>query len=405
MTNYNPSYFAKNTINPKSRYDWFLVFLIFIICTFGFTFLASSLSPSPSLYFKDLSKQILIGGVLGSIGAFFLARLDYHKILKFRWIFLWINYLMLGFLAIFGVAISFFKVPFETIESLTKFLPARPIFRNGAVRWIEWYFKELPQVQPSELAKIVLLIFVAGEIGRIKKTHENSEITDWQSVKNVFGLCGGMCGLILLQPDLGTVIMIAVILASSFWVAKISRKIMTGLVIVAMVVTGFAVITQPYRIARILSTTDSKETSQQVANNKEAVSQGGLLGKGYGNSYGKNDYSSYQIYEPTTDSIIAIIAEEVGFVGILVLLFLYFLMFWRILDIAYFAPDLEGKILAIGIVTWIIFQVFMNMSGMTGLIPMKGLPLPFVSEGGTSLLILLLSMGVVLNISSQSVKN
>ncbi len=392
-----------NKLSNVLGYDWFLVFLIFLVCIFGFTFLASSLSPKPDSYFSDLSKQILVGGIVGGIGAFWIARFDYHRILKFRWIFLWINYFFLGFLAIFGVLNSVFRIDWAVITSFTKVLPFQPKLVNGAVRWIITPFG-LPDFQPSEIAKIVLLIFIAGEIGRLKKNNKDDIITDWQSLKNMFGLVFGACALILFQPDLGTVIMIAVILASGLWVANISKKIMMGVAVFALVVAGFAVLTQSYRIDRIRSATDSTQVSDQVRNNKEAVAQGGLLGKGYGNSYGKNDYSTYQIYEPNTDSIIAIVAEETGFVGVLVLLIIYFLIFIRIVGIASQAPDIEGKILAIGIVTWIIFQVFMNMTGMTGLIPMKGIPLPFISKGGTSLLILLLAIGVVLNISSQRVK-
>jgi cell division protein FtsW len=387
-------------------YDWYLIFLIFAICIYGFTFLASALAPQPTVYFRDLTKQILVGGLLGGAGAFALARFDYHNVIKYRWVLLWFTYISLGFLAVFGIAVSTFKVEWSAIESLTKFLPFQPKLVNGAVRWIKFPIG-LPDFQPSEIAKVVLLIFVAGEIGRIsKKPLELKEkvISNWQSLKNTFGLVAGVCGLILFQPDLGTVIMIMVILASSFWVANISPKIITGMAIVAMVVGLFAVATQSYRWQRILSSTDASQVSDQVSNNKEAVIEGGLWGKGYGNSYGKNDYSTYQIYEGSTDSIIAIIAEEVGFVGVMFLLLLFFLIFLHIMKIASNAPDIEGKILAVGIVTWVIFQVFMNTAGMTGLIPMKGLPLPFVSEGGTSLLILLLSMGMVLNISSQRVR-
>ncbi len=129
-----------------------------------------------------------------------------------------------------------------------------------------------------------------------------------------------------------------------------------------------------------------------------AIGSGGILGAGLGHSRQKFNY----LPEPVTDSIFAILGEEFGLIGALVVLTLFVFVAWRGLRIARLAPDEFGKLVAVGIVAWITFQAFINMSAITGLIPLTGIPMPFISYGGTSLIVLLSAVGILLNISKHS---
>ena len=202
--------------------------------------------------------------------------------------------------------------------------------------------------------------------------------------------------------------MIVIIVLSAMWTANVPRQILSRIILVGALVSALLIIATPYRLQRFAiyanvfagggKSVNNEEDRQQVANIQYALQNGGWLGKGYGNSEWKQ---AGKIYEASTDSIIAVIGEEVGFVGTIAFLGLYLWIFSRAMIIANDSIDLEGKMIATGIGVWIFSQVFLNTTGMTGLIPMKGLPLPFVSQGGTALVMNLIGIGILLNISSQ----
>jgi cell division protein FtsW len=247
------------------------------------------------------------------------------------------------------------------------------------------------------------LIFFAGVLGKLGYGNY-----DWMKLKKALWVFATTTGLILLQPDLGTVVIIFLMIFSSFLVAGVPKKMLNTILIFCFVVGVISIIGTPYRLKRFAiyanlfkgekELVQNLEDRQQVVNIQYALQNGGILGKGYGNSEWKQ---AGQIYFASTDAIIGVIGEEVGFVGTLGFLMIYMWLFWRGLVIANQAVDLEGQILATGISVWIFAQVFLNVNGMTGLIPMKGLPLPFVSQGGTALVMNLVGIGILLNVSSQ----
>lgn len=365
-----------------------------LLCTAGLAYLASSLNLSAeNTYWSELQKQFIVGIVGGGLIAWVLAKTDYHIWTNNRDKIIKISFILLSFVAFFSF-LTLFKSTADEKEALInsfKWLPIRPYIANGAVRWIELPFG-LPNIQPSEFAKLTTLIYFAGYFG---KNHRHG--FNWMNLKKPLWVFGASALLIFTAADLGTIAIIFAILMSAMLVAKVPVGILRQILAVGIIFGVLSVVFTPYRLLRLLSVIKVEEKSAQVEGIQKALYRGGLWGRGYGSSM-KIDA---QIYEASTDSIIAVIAEETGFIGTLAFLILYAWLFYRGMLIATKAPDLEGKMLATGIVVWIGAQVLLNVCGMTGMIPMKGLPLPFVSKGGTAIIINLISIGILLNISSQ----
>jgi cell division protein FtsW len=388
--------YNKHVLKPKSffKYDVQLMILTVLLCTAGLAYLASSLNLSAeNTYWSELQKQFVVGIIGGGFLAWVLAKIDYHiwtdnkdKIIK-------VSFAMLGFVAFFSF-LTWFRSTADDKQALINWfnwMPIRPYIANGAVRWIELPFN-LPNIQPSEFAKLTTLIYFAGYFG---KNYRNG--FNWMNLKKPLWVFGASALLIFTAADLGSIAIIFAILMSAMLVAKVPVGILRKILTVGIIFGLFSIVFTPYRLLRLLSVIKVEERSSQVEGIQKALYRGGLWGRGYGASM-KIDA---QIYEASTDSIIAVIAEETGFVGTFAFLILYAWLFYRGMQIANQATDLEGKMLATGIVVWIGAQVFLNVCGMTGMIPMKGLPLPFVSKGGTAIVINLISIGILLNISSQ----
>jgi cell division protein FtsW len=280
------------------------------------------------------------------------------------------------------------------IASLS-FLPIKPHIANGAIRWIDFIF--LPNFQPSEFTKIALLIYFSFVLWK----NETAKIT-WETLKKPLYALGLSSILILMQPDLGTVVLIFGIILSSLWVCKVPLKIIVYLALTVTIVGGCLAFFVSYRADRITAFVDSStDQAAQIRGVQQAITSGGFWGKGYGN--GEFKQQPGKLFEQSTDAIIAIIGEEFGFVGTVTFLFFYIWLVKRGLQIARQSPDNGGKALATGVVFWIATQAFINVFGMLGLIPLKGIPLPFVSQGGSSIVINLLAIGVLLNVSKQKV--
>jgi cell division protein FtsW len=376
------------------KYDVQLMVITVLLCTAGLAYLASSLNlNAENTYWSELQKQFVVGIVGGGVIAWILAKTDYHIWTDNRDRITKISFILLSFVAFFSF-LTLFKSTADEKEALINsfnWLPIRPYIANGAVRWIELPFG-LPNIQPSELAKLTTLIYFAGYFG---KNYRNG--FNWMNLKKPLWVFGATGLLIFTAADLGSIAIIFAILMSVMLVAKVPIDILRKILTVGIIFGLLSVVFTPYRLLRLLSVIQVDEKSAQVEGIQKALYRGGLWGRGYGASM-KIDA---QIYEASTDSIIAVIAEETGFVGTFAFLILYAWLFYRGMQIANEATDLEGKMLATGIVVWIGAQVFLNVCGMTGMIPMKGLPLPFVSKGGTAIVINLISIGILLNISSQ----
>jgi cell division protein FtsW len=276
---------------------------------------------------------------------------------------------------------------------LVAVLFGRPV--KGATRWLNVGGLG---IQPSELAKIAVIIFVAALLERrMDRINEPSH-----ALLPIALVVGGIVGLILLQPDLGTAVAILTIAGVMIFAAGISYQYLFGLALAAMPALYFLIVKSEYRRRRILSFldpwSDPLDGGFQIIQSFIAVGTGGLFGRGLMEGVQKLFY----LPEPHNDFIYSVIGEELGLVGTSVVLLCFCVIAWRGLRASFRAPDRFGAFLALGLTIMVSFQAFFNISVVLGLLPTKGIPLPFVSYGGSSLLINMIGMGVLLNISQHA---
>ncbi len=267
--------------------------------------------------------------------------------------------------------------------------------RNGASRWLN--IGPLG-IQPSELAKIVVIVFTAALLER-----RMDRIAEAPYALFPIGVAVAMVvGLILLEPDLGTAVTVATIAAVMLFAAGVSYRYVLGLLLVTPPAFYLLVMTSEYRRQRIFAfldpSSDPLGAGFQLLQSMIAVGSGGIFGRGLMSGVQKWFY----LPEPHNDFIYSVISEELGFVGATVVLVCFCVITWRGLRTATRAPDRFGAFLAIGLTTMVAFQAFFNISVVLGLAPTKGIPLPFVSYGGSSLLINLLGMAMLLNVSQHA---
>jgi cell division protein FtsW len=265
---------------------------------------------------------------------------------------------------------------------------------NGTRRW---FGVGSLGIQPSELAKLACVFFTALVIER--RMHR---IDDLQySLLPIAIVCGVLVGLILLQPDFGTAMSLLAIVAVMVFAAGLHYKYFLGSLLAALPVLYIVLVSAPYRRRRLLAFwdpwADPLGDGFQIIQSLIAVGTGGMFGRGLMAGVQKLFY----LPEPHTDFIYAVIGEELGLLGATGVLVCFCVIAWRGLRITLRAEDTFGAFVALGLTTMIAVQAFVNMSVVLGLLPTKGLPLPLVSAGGSSLLISLLGMGVLLNISQH----
>lgn len=271
---------------------------------------------------------------------------------------------------------------------LMVFIPGLGIHAYGASRWINFQFFV---VQPAEFVKLSLAIYLAAWFSHREKNRLGAFLL----------LLGMILGLVLLQPDMKTASIIAF---EGFVIYFLSggniRHFLYGLPVIVGL-GGLLVLIAPYRMARFTAFlrvgSDLENSSYHVKQILIALGSGGLLGLGFGNSLQKYAY----LPESTTDSIFAIISEELGLVGSVLLILLMVIVVWRGFIIASKAGDMFGKLLAGGIMSFIGIQMILNLAAMTALIPLTGVPLPFISYGGSALIVDLCAIGILLNISKH----
>ena len=415
---------SKSKVDKLYKYDWLLVFLVFLIVISGLAFLSSALSAGGLLsYQSDFGKQFVFALFIGGGFSFFFARFDYHK---------WFNYtkyIYLGtlipvlFLVAVIIANKLTGIPFASISKILGPIPFKPYESNGALRWISLGFTNF---QPAEIAKLSLLVYLCAWIekkwqfhkenklsGEIKKTIPKKIELTIKDLARPFILISLVLGGILIQPDLGSIVISGIILIFALWTARVNPKILITSLVCGVIIFILSILSLSYRSNRVGTFLDfytdpatacdgNKATKNnfQVCQIRNAISQGGLAGKGFGESDAKAENS---IPEITTDAILAVIGEEVGYIGTLMFLSLYLLLFLRGMQVAWRAPDVGGRALGAGISIWILVQAIVYVAGVTGLLPLKGTPLPFVSEGGSAIVLNLMAMGILINISSQRI--
>jgi cell division protein FtsW len=267
--------------------------------------------------------------------------------------------------------------------------------RNGATRWL--VIGSLG-IQPSELAKVTLIIFMAALLER--RMDRIDDLT--YSLLPVGVVLGGIVGLILLEPDLGTAACVVMIAAVMVFSAGINYRYVFGVFLAALPALYFVIATSEYRRRRVLAFldpwADPLGNGWQMIQSMIAVGTGGLFGRGLMGGVQKLFY----LPEPHNDFIYSVIGEEFGLLGTSLVLACFCVITWRGMRTALRAPDRFGSFLAIGLTTMVAFQAFFNISVVLGLLPTKGIPLPFVSAGGSSLLINLMGMGILLNVSQHA---
>ena len=266
---------------------------------------------------------------------------------------------------------------------------------NGARRW---FGIAGMGVQPSEFAKIVVVLFVAAILER-----RMDRIDDIRySLVPVGIVLGGIVGLIMLQPDLGTALSIIVIVSAMVFAAGINYRYLIGLLLVSLPAAYIVLMSADYRRRRIEvfldPWSDPLGDGFQVIQSLIAVGTGGIFGRGLMAGVQKLYYLPY----PHTDFIYAVIGEELGLLGTTVVLACFCIIAWRGLRTSLRAPDRFGAFLALGLTAMVVVQAFFNISVVLGLLPTKGIPLPFVSFGGSSLLASMVGMGILLNVSQHA---
>lgn len=313
--------------------------------------------------------QILFGIIGGTLAVTVLSQIYYRN---------WRQYAFYIFLACIGL-------------TLLVFTPLGFSY-GGAQRWLDLGPFSL---QPAEFLKIGFVVYLATWLSGMQKELHHF----WRGPVTFFGIVGAVGGLMLLQPDTDTFLIMATAAAAMFITAGGRWRDVLLAGCLALVLVALLAFTRPYIMDRITTfldpTADPLGSSYQVQQSLIAVGSGGLIGRGYGQSIQKFEY----LPEPIGDSIFAVYAEEFGFVGSSILILLFAAFTFRGYRIASHAKDAFGMLLVVGLVTLIVVQAFLNIAAMLALAPLGGLPLPFISHGGTALLATLASVGIILNVS------
>jgi len=253
-------------------------------------------------------------------------------------------------------------------------------------------------IQPSELAKLAAIFFTAALLER--RMHRIDEVR--YSLLPIVLVVGGITALVLIEPDYGTALSIVAVAALMVFAAGLNFKYLIYSVMALVPLSIGLLIMEPYRVKRLWSflcpECDPSGAGFQLLQSLIAVGTGGIGGAGL--MAGKQKL--FYLPEPQTDFILAVIGEELGLIGTTVTLLAFILITWRGLQIASDAPDRFGSFLALGLTGMFAVQAFINMSMVLGMMPTKGIPLPFVSFGGSSLLINLIGMGILLNVSQHA---
>lgn len=356
------------------KMDYWILFLIFGLCIFGLLMIYSS---SAVLSFEQYGinnyyfKKQLVSFGIGLVALVITSAIDYRFWQKYATVFLAITVVLLISVFIFSSHIS------------------------GAQRWIRVGFIN---IQPSELTKLAFIIYLAAWL-----TKRKDQIANFKQSFIPFVIIVGVIGfLIIKQPDMGTMSVIvgtAVIMfycsGAPLWQMGVGAL---GLVGVFLLLIKSA----PYRMQRLMvflnPSAEKLGAGYHINQALLAIGSGGWFGLGFGQSKQKYLY----LPEPHTDSIFAITTEELGFLRASVVIVIFILIAIRGYNIAKKAPDQFSRLLAIGITSWIVVQFFINIGAMIGIMPLTGVPLSFVSYGGSSLMMLLAATGILLNISKQA---
>ena len=350
-----------------------LLYTVFILFVGGLLILASASMVLSQKKFGNMGYYTIRQLVAGLIG---LAAL---------WVISKINYR-------FWRRVSLPLMIFSLLLLAAVFLPKVGFAFGGARRWIDL---GILTFQPAEILKITFIIYLASWLDARRQ-----DISKISYGLVPFSMMLAIVGVFLImQPDFGTLGIIVLTSGLLYVLGGGKRSQVTTLIILGLALSMLIIQLAPYRMNRVRTFLDPEKDPQgksyHVNQALIAIGSGGFLGSGFGKGLQKYNY----LPEPMGDSIFAVYAEETGFLGVSLLISTFGFLLWRGMLIAKKAPDVFGRLLAGGIVLWIALQVFINMAAISGLLPLTGIPLPLVSYGGTSLVITLARLGMVLNVS------
>lgn len=358
------------------KIDWLLLIGIIIISLFGLLMIYSSSYVWSEYKFSDPYKFVKTQGlflIIGYILMYIILKIPYTKYLTKSNI-IFISCVILLILVL---------------------IPGIGTIRNGSRSWfgIGGF-----GIQPSEFTKLGIIIFTSKYLALNEKVLKNIK----KGLLPILSVLILVFGLIMLQPDFGTGIIIVMSIIGLLFISGVPMGFFIKLGIIGLLGIVGLIIIAPYRMKRIVSFlnpwSDPLGSGFQIIQSLYAIGPGGLLGLGLGNSIQKHFY----LPEPQTDFIFSIISEEFGFMGILIVTSLFTLIIYRGFRIAINCENKFGKYLAFGITFQLAFQCLLNLMVVVGLIPVTGVTLPFLSYGGSSLLITLFSMSILLNISKYN---
>ncbi len=367
----------EGTVGRRHGPDYALLAVLSVLVVIGLIFVYSSSYALGYAQYGDANyfvKRQAVYLALGVVAMLVAMTVDYHVLMRLS------PLIMLVALVLLAAAL----------------LPGVGVEQNGARRWVA--LGPLPPLQPSEFAKLAVLVYMAAWLAAKGEIVRDLSLGVLPFVSMV-GLIGA---LIMLEPDMGTAMMVAMITGTLFFVAGARLAHIATLIAATLVMAGVLIASQGYRADRILSFTSAEDHAEGVGFHTLqlllAFGSGGFGGLGLGVSRQKFFY----IPGSHTDGVLAIIGEELGFLGVTIVLGLFAVLLWRGLRIARRAPDRFGSLLAVGVLAWIAFQTIINVGGVTRSIPLTGIPLPFVSYGGSSILALMVAMGILLSISRSA---
>lgn len=360
-------------MRDKKPDKFFLIIVLLMIFVGAAMFISASLSilaKNKDIFYSVLFSQLVLGFGCGLVGLYAALKIDYKFWRKNAF------YIFIG----------------SAVLTACVFIPHLGWSHGGATRWIK-----LGPVsfQPAEILKFGFIIYLAAWLSWAK-----SRVQDFKFGMLPLCVMLGFVALILLkQPDTKSLILMVGTGTAMLFISGVPIKYLLGAGAAVLLMFGILVSFTPYLKNRVNTfidpSHDPRGTSYQLQQSLIAIGSGGVFGRGYGQSIQKFSY----LPEPQGDSIFAVVGEELGFIGTVSIILLYSMFALRGLRIANNSPDLFGRLLVSGIVILITAQSFMNIASIIGVFPLTGVPLVFMSHGGTSLMIYLVAIGIVLQVS------
>lgn len=377
--------FLKTTKTVLSNYDFSLVTLVLFLSAFGLLMIFSASSYRAQYYYGDaylyLKRQglFLVGGIALMIITSLIDYEFYGKKLRF----LHVRPVIILYLVCLGLHLYVFFAGYSA---------------NGSSRWIQ--LGGGFNLQPSEISKVCFVLGGAFVLDRKKRlVNTGKTLKNFLGVIFVFVLFAPVLILVAVQ-NLSSAVILGGILACLLFIVSRNKKGFFLAMIIPVIGGIIMIFAKGYRSERLdhFLHPETMDSADQIMQGLYAIAFGGLFGRGLGNSVQKLG----NMPEVHTDMIFTIICEELGIIGGIAVIGLFLLLLWRIFVIALRAPDLYGALIATGVFTQVAVQVIMNIAVVTNSMPATGVPLPFISYGGSNLMILMAEMGIVLNVSKKT---